>query len=108
MANIYGLTGGCLNNGIRPILPVTFSADTDSAAQITLTWVDTDADYDFMELEYSLDEITWVKLGELKQGVETFVHAELEADTEYFYRVRVKKSFKWSTYLTDDDTTSAE
>lgn len=108
MANIYGLTGGCQNSLVRPISPITFSADADDHESITITWVDTNADYDIMELEYSLDEINWVKLGEIRKGVETYTHTGLTAETEYFYRARVKKSFKWSSYLTDDDTTDSE
>jgi len=109
--NLYGLTlrgGGC-QTGPRPILPADFLATADGVdPKITLTWDDTDAVYDFGELYYSLDEIEWLYLTKFKPELETFLHDNLEPGTAYYYRLRVKRRFKWSVYATTDDETAAE
>lgn len=103
----YGLSGG-VQKGKKPLLPADFSADADSDTEITLTWVEGDTAPGCIEIDYSEDEAAWISLGELLPGVETFTHAELTAETEYFYRLRVKKGNYWSNYVTDSETTNAE
>jgi hypothetical protein len=111
-ANYYGLTGGCGNGNVYPTAPVTFAATADGTDPfITLSWDNTDADYEVGSIDYSLDEVTWVFLTyfEIPSPVAAgeYIHTGLEADTQYFYRMRVHKRTKWSEYATDDDTTAA-
>ena len=108
--NLYGLTGGCSNSLVKPVAPVDFTATADEALnKIVLAWDITDADYERLTVEVSEDEVTWTPLGgELMPDVETITHEDLDWETEYFYRMRCRKRFKWSDYSTADDTTVAE
>lgn len=107
----YNLTvtnGGCQDAGVRPVSPVDFTATADDFETITLEWDDNDADYDYGTIEYSLDEATWVYLIQFVPELETYEHVGLEAETDYYYRLRTFKRTKWSAYSTADDTTPEE
>ena len=103
----YGLSGG-VQKGKKPLLPADFSADADSDTAITLTWVEGTTAPNSIQIDYSLDETLWAPLVELEPGIETYTQIELDPDTQYFYRLRVRKGNFWSNYVTDDETTDAE
>lgn len=95
---------GIQSTTVRPVLPVDFAAAATDQ-NIALTWDDAAADYEFGEIDVSLDEETYTKLTEFNPGQESFDHVDLVDETEYFYRLRVYKRGKWSVYLYADDQT---
>ena len=105
MANYYGISGLQTGKG-RPVAPASFAA-AGGAEEVVLTWDDTLADYDIMHIEWSLDDAAWTYLVGIGKDVETYTHTGRTAATKYYYRARVVKRLKCTTYLTDDDTTAA-
>jgi hypothetical protein len=103
MANMsYGLNGGCESSLIKPIIPDTFTATAVDNTNIELSWDETSADFDFLEIERSLTDGNYVKIVEINAttpaGVQTYTNSGLTKNTTYYYRMRSHKRFKFSDY----------
>lgn len=51
--NYYGLTGGVQRSHIKPVLPITFVATAEDFETVALTWDETDAVCQFLDIQFS-------------------------------------------------------
>ena len=105
--NFYGLTtqgGGCTTDTFR-LAPVGDFTATGGVLVVVLTWTETE-DPDFVEIQWSLTDGSYVKLIELTGGIGTYTHTGRAGGTHYYYRMRSKKRLKWTDWEKDDDSTT--
>jgi hypothetical protein len=105
MENFYGLSGLAQSSGVRPEICGDFTATKVDDESITLTWTEGTTAPEEIQIERSLTDSNYLPLAEVYPGIETFTDEDLEADTEYFYRIRYRKHQKWSDFEKDSATT---
>lgn len=75
-----------------PSAPTDLKADAISFDQIHLTWIDNADNETGYVVECSVDGVSWVTIGVLPDGSNSYDHTGLIAGTTYLYRVRALNS----------------
>lgn len=71
------------------VAPTGLAIAASGQQELTLTWTDANAVLDGVAIERSPNGTTgWAQIDTVADGVEEYVDLGLQADTEYFYRVR--------------------
>jgi len=81
--------------------PTGLSAQPLSQHNIQITWTDADDETSY-SIERSSDGITWTVVGTITADTTSFIDRQLEANTQYFYRVRSANSYSVEPYTYTD------
>ncbi|HWQ46618.1 MAG TPA: fibronectin type III domain-containing protein, partial [Longilinea sp.] len=77
--------------------PTDISAQPLSQHNIQVTWTDADDETSY-SIERSTDGVTWTVVGTISSNETSFIDSQLEANTQYFYRVRSVNSYSVEPY----------
>lgn len=81
-----------------PAAPTNASASAIAPDTINVNWTDNATDETSFTLQRSLDDATWSTIATLGANVVSFADSNLQAETQYFYRVRANNGGGSSTY----------
>ena len=78
--------------------PSLLQATEILANTVTMTWTDNASDETAYLIEQSLDGVQYEQIAELSSNTVTFQDSNLNAGTNYFYRVRARRGSEYSSY----------
>ncbi len=79
--------------------PSNLMADNATEGQISLSWTDNANDEDSFKIERSMSMNSgFAEVGSVNANTTTYVDEDVDAATEYFYRVRASRGTEYSTY----------
>jgi len=84
--------------GSPPAAPSGLGAVALSNAAIKLTWTDNSSDETNFHIELSPDNSTWIEIATVSSNIVTYTNIGLSPATTYYYRVRAKNAFGYSSY----------
>jgi Secretion system C-terminal sorting domain len=88
-----------------PNAPFFLNAVASAVGQVSLSWSDGSNNETKFEIERSIDNVTFAKIGETLTDVITYVDKSVADNTLYYYRVRAVNSLGNSGYATASVTT---
>lgn len=77
--------------------PTELFAQPLSQHDIQIAWTDADDETSY-SIERSSDGITWIVVGTITADTTVFIDSQLEANTQYYYRVRSANSYSAEPY----------
>lgn len=84
--------------GSPPAAPSGLSALALTNASIKLTWTDNSSNETKFHIELSPDNNTWVEIATVNSNIITYTNTGLTPVTTYYYRVRAKNAYGYSSY----------
>ena len=79
--------------------PSNLKADNATEGQITLTWTDNSSDEDGFSIERSMAmDSGFAEVGTVTANTTTYVDMDVDAGTDYYYRVRASRGTDYSDY----------
>lgn len=84
--------------GSPPIAPSGLIALALTNSSIRLIWIDNSIDETKFHIELSPDNNTWVEIATVNSNIVTYTNTGLSPITTYYYRVRAKNTYGYSSY----------
>jgi Secretion system C-terminal sorting domain/Fibronectin type III domain len=100
-ANVSSLktTSVTVKTPLKPLNPPTvLTLKSLSDNEISLTWQDNEGLETGFEIQRSKDGINFTKIAEVKTNIITYLDANLDASTKYYYRVRAFNDKQFSVF----------